>query len=112
MAILHAFGADRSEGFHPPSLMRSADGAYYGTTEYGGNGHGGFTEGGGTAFRMTAHGRLTTIHKFKAGAEGVHPFVDALAPGIDGMLYGVCERGGKTGAFWMQGMGTVFRIAP
>ncbi len=84
------------------SLVQGANGDFYGTTEGGG------AHGGGTVFKITPAGKLTTLYSFcvLAGcADGEEPFA-GLVQGKNGNFYGTTASGGSNGA------GTVFEIAP
>jgi uncharacterized repeat protein (TIGR03803 family) len=88
------------------ALRLGIDGNFYGTTASGGN------NGGGTVFRMTPDGSLTTLFSFDAtgnlgytNATGSVP-VAALALGGDGNFYGTTAWGGNFG------FGTVFKVTP
>jgi uncharacterized repeat protein (TIGR03803 family) len=89
--VLHTFtgGAD---GAHPAaSLIRAADGNFYGTTNEGG---GGACVGGcGTIFQMTPSGTVTILHAFNDGADGAYP-VASLIQATDGDFYGTTSGGG------------------
>jgi uncharacterized repeat protein (TIGR03803 family) len=81
-------------------LVQGADGNLYGTTAYGGS------YNGGTIFKITPHGVMTTLHSFcsQSGCtDGAQPAA-ALIQATDGNFYGTTEAGGAAG------MGTVFRI--
>lgn len=83
-----------------PGVILGRDSAYYGTTVEGG------AHGGGTIFRLTARGRLTTLHAFPVNDSdtaqlSVEP--SALVQAADGAFYGT-TRGGP------QGVGSLFRI--
>ena len=88
--------------------MLAPDGNFYGTTEYGGNtvGNSSFNGGlgGGTVFRMTTNGNLTTLVNF-ASTNGSSPH-GGLTWGPDGNLYGTTATGGPNGLPY----GTVFRV--
>ncbi|SPE50062.1 hypothetical protein SBV1_1030001 [Verrucomicrobia bacterium] len=77
--------------------MQSSDGNLYGTTDGGGAGVGG------TVFRMTPSGALTTMVSFN-GTNGISP--PGLVQGSDGNFYGTTEYGGA------NGRGTVFQVTP
>ncbi len=79
-------------------LIQATDGNLYGTTAFGGDNNGG------TVFRITPAGKLTTLYRFctQLGcAEGVNPSA-GLIQGFDESLYGTTSSGG--------GYGTVFKI--
>ncbi|MBS0661396.1 MAG: cadherin-like domain-containing protein [Verrucomicrobia bacterium] len=82
-------------------LVLGPDGAFYGTTTYGG------TLGFGTVFRVALDGTLTTLVNFTsdgASNRGAYP-LGGLVVGSDGQLYGTTSAGGA-GDF-----GTVFRVS-
>jgi uncharacterized repeat protein (TIGR03803 family) len=88
-------------------LVQAPDGTFYGTTE-----NGGFSFG--TVFKVTAAGKMTTIHKFCHGVgcpDGAYPYA-GLVIGTDGNLYGTTSSGGTISACENEGCGTVFRITP
>jgi uncharacterized repeat protein (TIGR03803 family) len=80
-------------------LALGPDGAYYGTTKYGGK------HNYGTIFRVTTNGAITTVFSFNGG-NGAYP-VAALVLGTNGALYGTTS--GFSGNEY-AGKGTVFRI--
>ncbi len=74
-------------------LVRGKDGNFYGTTTEGG------TDNGGTVFKITPAGQLTTLYEF-----GYFAFASGtLIHATDGNLYGTTSRGGD---------GTIFQITP
>ncbi len=82
-------------------LVQAADGGLYGTTNEGG------TNGGGTAYRITTGGALTTVYQFCSEpncADGSFP--NALVQASDRNLYGTTANGGA------NGYGTVFQLTP
>jgi uncharacterized repeat protein (TIGR03803 family) len=88
-------------GFPYAGLLLAADGNFYGTTTTGGI-------GGGTVFKITSAGALTTLHSF-GSADGFSPF-GALIQAANGDLYGTTAYGGTNCA--APGCGTVFKISP
>ena len=85
-----------ADGFDPVAgLVQATDGNFYGTTWFGG------TQGGGTVFKITAGGTLTTLHSFN-GDDGWWPLA-GLMQATDGNFYGTTSDGGS---------GTVFKITP
>jgi uncharacterized repeat protein (TIGR03803 family) len=71
----------------PPTagLVEGTDGNLYGTT-YGGG------AGGGTVFKFTPTGTLTTLHSFSTAANGDLP--TTLVQHSNGTFYGTTVRGG------------------
>jgi len=96
---------DCADGQLPYSLIQSANGDFYGTTDYGGaNGEGNF-------FRFTPTGTLTTLYSFCSDivdhvcADGSQPALTGQA--ADGDFYGVADYGSVYG----KG-GTIFKVTP
>lgn len=81
------------------SLVQGADGNFYGTT-FGGGAH-----GGGTVFRMTPAGTLTTLYSFAGPNDGLYPNA-GLVQATDGNFYGTTSASG------LNRQGTVFKITP
>jgi uncharacterized repeat protein (TIGR03803 family) len=90
------------DGANPAApLIQANDGNFYGTTQFGG------ASGGGTIFRITSTGTLTTLYSFCGQAScstGQYPFA-GLFQATDGNLYGTTYQGGA------GGKGTVFRLS-
>src|ERR1035438_6425411 len=87
-----------ADGAHPAGgLVQAANGNFYGTTESGGRAH-----GGGTVFKITPGGTLTTLYRFPDGSS---PFA-GLVQAADGDFYGTTSGGGAAD------LGTVFKITP
>jgi uncharacterized repeat protein (TIGR03803 family) len=83
------------------ALTLGSDGNFYGTTSSGGS-------GGGTVFKVTTNGTLTTLASFMAlgyGGNGGEDPEAALTLGTDGNFYGTTEAGGSS----VVG-GTVFKV--
>jgi len=91
--------AGAAKGGHPTGSLVLWNGELFGMTESGGAG------GGGTVFRVTLAGVLTTMAEFSAGTGPVQP-TGGLVLGPDRQLYGATEFGGA------DGLGTIFRITP
>jgi uncharacterized repeat protein (TIGR03803 family) len=93
--------ADGAAPFAP--LLLGTDGNFYGTTVEGG------AFNGGTVFRITPAGQLTTLYNFCAQSncdDGASPRT-SLIQGIDGNFYGTTLWGGGSNNY-----GTIFRISP
>jgi uncharacterized repeat protein (TIGR03803 family) len=96
---LKSFGDPNASGGHPNGLIQARDGAFYGTTSYGG------ANNAGTVFRINRDGSgYRTLHSFTGtDGDGSNPGA-ALVEGQDGVLYGTTGRGGNGSG------GIVFRI--
>jgi uncharacterized repeat protein (TIGR03803 family) len=70
-------------------LIQASDGAFYGTTTFGG-----MAGGGGTIFKIDSAGNLTQLHSFNGNPDGAEPFA-GLVQGTDGYLYGPTFLGGS-----------------
>jgi uncharacterized repeat protein (TIGR03803 family) len=87
-------------------LVQAADGNFYGTTFAGG------AHFGGTVFKITPSGVLTTLYTFCSVtkcADGATPESE-LIQASDGNLYGTTNEGGITNSNCSHGCGTVFKI--
>jgi len=103
LTTLYSFNFRDGEG--PNGLVQGIDGNFYGTTAYGANICIGY--GCGTVFKITAEGRLTTLHRFcpQAGCiDGGEPYA-GLVQGTDGNFYGTTSIGGT------NDVGEVFKIS-
>jgi uncharacterized repeat protein (TIGR03803 family) len=98
LTVLRAFTGGNDGGVPKAGLIQAADGNLYGTTYSGGS------SGGGTAFRTTLSGGLTTLHAFSSGSDGSNPW--GLVQATDGNFYGTTSSGGASGD------GTVFKMLP
>src|SRR5580658_7430648 len=102
LTTLHMF--DGTDGYIPfATLDLATNGDLYGTTELAGA-----NLGGGTVFRITGGGKLTTLYSFCAQSgcpEGDVPGA-ALVQATNGAFYGTTQAGGA------DGQGTIFKITP
>jgi uncharacterized repeat protein (TIGR03803 family) len=99
--------------FHGPdgggptgALIQATDGNFYGTTQAGG------PDSGGTVFKITPAGELTTLYNFCAQSEcrdGSTP-IGGLIQATDGNLYGTTYAGGANETSCNGGCGTIFKI--
>jgi uncharacterized repeat protein (TIGR03803 family) len=96
--VLHTFpdpGAVRPYSL----LLLATDGNFYGSTLEGG------AANGGTIFKVTTGGTVTTLHFFTGGADGANPR-GAMIQAPDGNFYGTTQAGGT------YNLGTVFKMTP
>ncbi len=110
LRTLYSFCAQPSctDGSSPIAVIQATDGNFYGTTEYGG------ANNGGTVFKITPAGTLTTLYSFCAQAncsDGSLP-QEALIQASDGNFYGTTSSGGNQGGCWTGECGTVFKVTP
>ena len=107
LTTLHSFCSESGclDGTLPlAGLVQGTDGNLFGTTAYGGT----KSSTGGTVFKMTPGGALTTIYSFCAQAaclDGSYPSAGML-PDVNGDLYSTAFLGGA-----YQG-GTLFKVTP
>jgi uncharacterized repeat protein (TIGR03803 family) len=99
LTVLHSFDATDGEK-SLAALVRGTDGNFYGTTSFGG----GNSNSGGTVFKITSTGTLTTLHNFGSG-DGTGASA-ALIQATDGNFYGTTSGSG------VSNTGTVFKITP
>lgn len=84
-------------------LAGSANGDFYGTTQYGGG-----SNSDGTVFKITPSGSLTTLYAFcpESGcADGIHPEAPPIQAN-NGDFYGATNNSGQ------NDVGTIFKITP
>jgi len=97
-----------SDGANPQAgLIQATDGSFYGTTSN--------PTSGGTVFKITPSGTLTTLFNFctQSGCpNGFDPGWGKLVQTISGDLYGTTENGGYNCATGVFCEGTVFKITP
>jgi uncharacterized repeat protein (TIGR03803 family) len=95
---------NRANGSGPfGALVQGGDGNFYGTTAGGGA-----VGGGGTVFKMTPAGGLTTLFSFNE-TDGANPSA-ALVQGTNGIFYGTAEYTGISGGETGMGFGRVFKM--
>ncbi len=106
LTTLYSFCSQQNcaDGSYPNAgLLQASDGNFYGTTSDGGA-HG----TGGTVFKITPSGALTTLYSFCSAqncTDGARPNT-SLIEGIDGNFYGTTASGGQ------GNYGTVFQLSP
>jgi uncharacterized repeat protein (TIGR03803 family) len=112
LTTLYSFCAETGcmDGAGPVGpLIQAANGDFYGTTSTLG------AYGGGTVFKITPAGTLTTLYSFCAladCADGYRPN-GGLVQGRNGNFYGTTIDGGITSCFdFNVGCGTIFEITP
>jgi uncharacterized repeat protein (TIGR03803 family) len=101
-----------ADGFFPYGpLLQGMDGNFYGTTSGGG------ANGGGTIYKLTPAGKLTTLYNFCSlpnCADGSLPYAGVIQD-AGGNLYGTTDLGGEvTNCYGVtsQGCGTVYKLSP
>jgi uncharacterized repeat protein (TIGR03803 family) len=108
-SMLHAFCSQTgcTDGAAPfAGLIEATDGNLYGTTAGGG------TYGGGTIFKISPGGKLTTLHSFCSQTnctDGESPLA-GLVQATDGTFYGTTSGGG-TDTNCLFGCGTAFSLS-
>ncbi len=112
LTTLHTFCALISscpDGAWPTArLVQGRDGNFYGTTSSGGTG---FENSGGTVFKLTSTGTLTTLYSFCSETnctDGYDPWA-GLVQASNGDFYGITYQGGTSQTCY-GGCGTIFRI--
>jgi uncharacterized repeat protein (TIGR03803 family) len=109
-------GSNCSDGDDPTAgLVLATNGYLYGTTGFQG------INGGGTIFKMTPAGELTTLYNFcnipscgddqPSDANGFYPTA-GLMQASNGDLYGTTVGGGVYGGTSYNNAGTIFKISP
>src|ERR1039458_2799327 len=97
------------DGTNPyAGLVQATNGDFYGTTSQGG------ANGGGTVFKITPTGTLTTLYNFCSQSnctDGKYPYA-ALVQATDGNFYGTATYGGNGFVDGFTGGGTVFEMTP
>jgi len=94
------------------ALIQASNGDLYGTTYYGGVNSVAHNGNGGTIFKITPSGTLTTVYSFCAQSEcadGLGPYA-GLVQASNGDFYGTTQAGGAKGCEY--GCGTVFKMTP
>jgi uncharacterized repeat protein (TIGR03803 family) len=104
LKTLHSFEGEEHGFFPVAGLVEGTDGNFYGTTRQGGAHDGGYQ--GGTVFKITASGTLTTLHSFD-GRDGDYPSA-GLVQATNGEFYGTTDQGGAN----HSNGGTIFKITP
>ena len=104
--VLHTFKPGEG-GVAVGALVEATDGNFYGTTQATGEAG----QQGGTIFRMSPGGRVTTLHRFgdfenNTGGEPTGSLVQAA----DGNLYGTLTIGGDLNCNGPWGCGFVYRM--
>jgi uncharacterized repeat protein (TIGR03803 family) len=109
LTTLYSFcTANCTDGNSPAAaLIQATDGSLYGTTPFGGN-----DDGGGTIFKITPKGKLTTLYDFCSQVncdDGFQPD-SSLFQATNGSFYGTTPFGG-IGAACIYGCGTVYSLS-
>ncbi len=113
LTTLYAFCAISGclDGAAPSAaLVQGTDGNFYGTTVNGGTGIESSSGSGGTVFKMTSAGKLTTLYSFCSKTnctDGIDPQA-GLVQASDGNFYGTTFQGGNP--VCDGGCGIIYRI--
>jgi uncharacterized repeat protein (TIGR03803 family) len=99
LTVLHSFDGTDGE-LCLAGLVQGTDGNLYGTTSFGGAN----ANFGGTVFKISLTGTLTTLHSFGSG-DSTGPSA-SLIQATDGNFYGT------TSGYGVSNTGTVFKITP
>ena len=103
LTTLHSF--NDTDGSYPyAGLIQGADGNFYGTTPSGANNNGG------TVFKITPSGTLTTIYGSFSPNNGETPY-GGLLQANDGNFYGTAYFGGASNNC-NNGCGVVYQVTP
>lgn len=101
---LYSFKGDGTDGANPSgTLVQASDGNFYGTTGCTSVDSDMDSFGGGTVFKITPSGVLTTLHFFSGTGSDGYVSLGGLIQGNDGCLYGTTLGPGP-------GNGTIFKI--
>lgn len=103
LTTLHSFSGQ--DGAFPNGVVQGADGNFYGTTQQCGTNSAHMINAG-TVFKMTASGKLTTLHNFCSKPNCTDGSTPGSAPiqAADGNLYGTTFSGGPDGG------GVIYKI--
>jgi uncharacterized repeat protein (TIGR03803 family) len=122
LTTLYSFcsqGPPCTDGYGPAGgLTQGPNGDLYGTTALGGLNAGSIGDGGGTFFKVTLGGTLTTLYSFcsQSGCEDGESPTAGLVLAANGDFYGTTYLGGANGTCsaygTSPGCGTVFKITP
>jgi uncharacterized repeat protein (TIGR03803 family) len=101
LTTLYSFGAQGDGGFCYGGLTLGKDGNFYGTTAYAEPGNGG------SVFKITPAGKLTTLYHFctQAGCPDGHTPQSSLIEDGSGNFYGTTNGGGSS-----NNGGTIFKM--
>ncbi len=112
--VLYAFNGGTDGAGPKATLIRDAQGNFYGTTAFGGDpqctwGNG---AGCGTVFKLDTTGKETVLYRFHGGSDGASPG-GALFLDRAGNLWGTTQFGGLIpSSCEPSGCGTFFRLTP
>jgi uncharacterized repeat protein (TIGR03803 family) len=111
VTVLYSFCAQPGciDGYEPVgALTLGTDGAFYGTT------YSGIDQTFGTIFKISAEGRLKTLHNFCSsnGCADGSQAIGQLVEGPNGDFYGTTTGGGIFNSACPDGCGTVFKVTP
>jgi uncharacterized repeat protein (TIGR03803 family) len=122
LTTLYSLTGDHDGAQPNYALLEGNDGAFYGTTLFGGDPSCSVSSytGCGTIFKIDSSGNFTPLHAFTGGADGGVPFSSLIQAG-DGDFYGTDTAGGDASCSVIAsgenypayiGCGTVFKMDP
>jgi uncharacterized repeat protein (TIGR03803 family) len=97
--VIYSFKGGK-DGQYPYARLLDVKGTLYGMTYQGG-----VSPGWGVIFKVSTSGKEDVLYRFKANADGAHPYYAGLIA-QHGTLYGSTYQGGASGA------GTIFSESP
>lgn len=105
--VLYAFDGGSDGGAAYSGVVRDTAGNLYGATFAGGDLSCPYHDGCGVVFKLSRGGKLTVLHSFTGGSDGLGP--SGLFRDAKGNLYGTTVAGGRPGCG--TGCGVVFRLS-
>jgi uncharacterized repeat protein (TIGR03803 family) len=102
--VLHDFNYTPDGGGPDTALIQGSDGNFYGATEDGGGTScNGYPDNCGTIYKLTPSGDLSVVEDLPPTNDGQPPLANALAEGLDGIMYDTTEAGGTSsqGSFFI-----------
>ncbi len=110
--VLHAFTGYPTDGAFPDSVVRDAEGNFYGATGGGGDAkcEGNGNLGCGTVYKIDKTGTETVLYSFLGGTDSLGPV--GVIRDRAGDFYGTTSFGGDPSCDGGKGCGVVFKLTP